>query len=120
MIDEVATRWSNDLARIWECRDVEAACRLFEYTEVYLETPFADNAAATPDGIRLLWTETVHQVGISVVTSVECVERHVFVTTYRASYSIYGSHKSSAGVWIVELDKNAQCKTFRQFTASGS
>lgn len=106
--------FAKKLAKAWQEQDVEAAQALFSNCKVYLEHPFAVNAAQVPNGIRELWLETLEQSEIVVSTKILTMDSNEAVIRYDARYqSKLGKHETS-GIWFAKF-KKGQCVEFSQW-----
>ena len=107
-------KWGKTIARNWEHQDFEANIILFKHCQNSRETPFSLNAAATPDGIRLLWEEIKIQSQICVSVETVCFNESTAVFRYRAEFLNNGTPHRSAGIWTSEFEAG-QCTSFEQY-----
>jgi SnoaL-like domain len=111
---EDVSSWLDGLSGAWVARDVELACSLFSDCVDYRETPFSDNAAAEPDGIRRLWEHVLTQKNIQLRTNVEVTNGDSACASYTAVYEITRQSYSTAGIWILSF-REGRCRIFRQY-----
>ena len=111
---ETYAEWGNEIARNWERKDISSNIAAFSQCHKYLESPFSENAAATPNGISTLWNEVLSQNQISIEVNLIAVEGDCAVFSYRASFSEGNSPHRSSGIWVVEFE-GSRCVSFKQW-----
>lgn len=106
--------WAQAIARNWEKKDVYANVSMFSGCHTYLETPFSENAAAVPGGIRNLWNEILLQDRIKVDVELVAAEQDTAVFIYTATFDEKGIEHKSSGIWVVAFE-DGECTSFRQW-----
>jgi hypothetical protein len=109
-----AENWVQDLANVWQTKDIDGALKLFRHCIEFRETPFDKNAAAEPDGIRALWEGVHQQSQIEISAKVRIENGNEAVAEYRARYEMNGADHESSGIWFVKFEKD-HCVSFEQW-----
>nr|WP_321441113.1 nuclear transport factor 2 family protein [uncultured Hyphomonas sp.] len=111
---QFAEQFAQQVATAWERQDVSAAVALFEASELYLEDPFATNAASRDDGIRSLWEATLLQSNIKIETTLMALDQNAAVVRYDAEYTTETGNHQTSGIWCLEF-RAKKCVKFRQW-----
>lgn len=110
-------QWLDSLTKAWVSRDVEAAAKLFEACEEYVETPFGPTARDT-SGVRAIWEEVKRQSDIDVSVSILSASGLQCIANYRARYVDGDRRHESDGIYVIDFHSNGTCRRFRLWSMS--